>query len=408
MQTSPKKRTNKLAVLLKKPLLIFPFILVFFEITNYLSNDMYLPALPALTKDFNISMHTAQMTLTVWFLGTASMQLLLGPLSDRIGRRPVVLGGGLVFIGSTFYCAFTNHIYLFLLARYLQGCAVCAIGTAGYSSIHECFEQRDAIYLLAVMGSITILSPAFGPLAGSVILHWLSWQWTFGVLGIVAVIGWILLWLWMPESNPAGKRHRLPWHKIGENYSAIFFNPRFSLNMLISCSIFLTIIAWIATGPFLVVDKFKFNTWYFSLFQIMIFSSLMVGAQIVRRFAKKIDLQLLINTGLFFVLIGGIFAFILAVILPQFIYGLIFSLMLLTFGFSLVFGPLQRIAIEACSEPMGARMAVLSSLLSWFSFTGGILVTVSYDGSLLWMGKLLLGAAILACILRFFSKWKYG
>ena len=404
MPTSSKKRKNELAALLKKPLLFFPFILVFFEVINYLSNDMYLPALPALTKDFNISMHTAQMTLTVWFLGTASMQLFLGPLSDRIGRRPVVLGGGLVFIGSTFYCAFTPHIYFFLLARYLQGCAVCAIGTAGYSAIHVCFEQRDAIYLLAIMGSITILSPAFGPLAGSILLYWLSWPWTFGVLGILAVIGWILLWRWMPESNPAGKSHRLPWHKIGQNYSAIFFTPRFTLNMLILCCISLTIIAWIATGPFLVVDKFKFNTWYFSLFQILIFSSLMLGAQIVRHFAKKIDLQLLINTGLFFVLIGGGLAFILAALLPQFLYGLIFSLMLLTFGFSLMFGPLQRIAIEACIEPMGARMAVLSSLLSWFSFMGGMLVTISYDGSLLWMGKLLLGAAILACILRFFTR----
>src|SRR5579883_399237 len=98
----------------EKILALFPFLLVFYEITNYLANDMYLPALPSLATDLGITPHLAQQTLTTWFLGSASLQLFLGPLSDRLGRRPILLGGGAVFILSTIVCAMTTNINILL------------------------------------------------------------------------------------------------------------------------------------------------------------------------------------------------------------------------------------------------------------------------------------------------------
>src|ERR1700722_16800377 len=94
---------------LEKLFLLFPFILVFYEVTNYLANDMYLPALPHMTIDLRTTAQMAQQTLTTWFLGTASLQLFLGPLSDRLGRRPILFGGGLVFIISTLICALASN-----------------------------------------------------------------------------------------------------------------------------------------------------------------------------------------------------------------------------------------------------------------------------------------------------------
>src|SRR5437763_170719 len=129
---------------------LFPFIFVFYEVTNYLANDMYLPALPTLTGDLNTTIHLAQLTLSTWFFGTASMQLILGPLSDRFGRRPILLGGGLVFIIATLICALSTNIHTLIMARFFQGCAVCSVVTAGYSTIHEIYEHTQAIRILAV------------------------------------------------------------------------------------------------------------------------------------------------------------------------------------------------------------------------------------------------------------------
>lgn len=385
-------------------LAIFPFILVFYEVTNYLANDMYLPALPNIANDFKISAHYAQMTLTAWFLGTATLQLILGPISDRIGRRPVLLCGGIVFVVSTFVCAVTSNINVLLLARFFQGCSVCTIGTAGYSSIHESFEQRKAIHILAIMGSITVLAPAFGPLVGGFILTWVSWRWIFGILVIWALIALFVLYLWMPESNSKEKRHSLNWQLIFKNYHSILSNPRFMLNTFIFCFTFLGMIAWIAAGPFLVIEKFKYSTFIFGICQALVFGSLILGAQVVKYLIHKINIDRLINLGIGLTLTGSVIGFLLSIIYPHFLLGLVLSLMMFTFGSSLSFSPSHRIAIEACPEPMGARMAIFSSLMSVFGVIGGLLVSATYTGSLLWISTLLLIVSLAACLIRFIGK----
>ena len=399
--------SQKYVAELEKGLLIFPYLLVFYEITNYLANDMYLPALPSIAKDLNISANYAQMTLTAWFLGAASMQLIFGPISDRIGRRPVLLGGGLLFIIATLVCSFTSNINVLLVARFLQGCAVCTIGTAGYSSIHECFDQRKAIHILAIMGSITVLAPAFGPLAGSLVLQWFSWRWIFGILAIWAMTGWFFLWLWMPESNPIDQQHPLDWRLIYQNYVSILLNSRFVFNTLIFCFTFLGMIAWIAAGPFLVIDKFKSSTLIFGVFQAMIFGSLIIGSQTVKYLLDKIGVNKIINLGLTLSLIGSVIALVSATLFPQFIWGLVISLMIFTFGSSLAFSPSHRIAIEACAEPMGARMAIFSSLMSLFGFIGGLLVSITYSGTLLWIASLLCIVSLAAWLCRFLEQYIY-
>src|SRR3989338_8926979 len=105
----------------KRLTIIVPILLALYEIATYLSNDAYLPALPNITRDLFTTNHLVQLTLTTWFMGSAPMQLFLGPIADRIGRRPVLLLGGLVFIFVTIGCAITSNIYTLLALRFLQG-----------------------------------------------------------------------------------------------------------------------------------------------------------------------------------------------------------------------------------------------------------------------------------------------
>lgn len=382
----------------------FPLALVFYEITNYLANDMYLPALPTMANDLKIAEQYVQMTVTVWFLGTASMQLFLGPISDRLGRRPVVLGGGVMFIITTIICALTSNIDVLLIARFFQGAVVCSILTAGYSSVHESYEQADAIHILAIMGSVVVIAPAFGPLVGSLILTYFDWRWIFGLLAVCGAIGIFALWMWMPESNPKQNRRSLDIRRIFKNYTAILFNAEFMLNTLIFCLGFMGIIAWVAGGPFLVIRTFNLSTLYFGIFQFVIFVSMMLGARAVNPLMKKLGIQYLIDCGLFIVILGGAFAFVVTWIFPHFIWGLIIALMLFVFGSGLAFSPSHRLAIEACNEPMGARMAIFSTMLCLAGVSGGLLVSMTYDETLFWFGKLLFLLGILVVVTRIMSK----
>jgi Bcr/CflA subfamily drug resistance transporter len=379
---------------------LFPFFLVFYEITNYLSNDMYLPALPTMVSDLKITEQLAQMTVTMWFLGTASMQLVLGPISDRVGRRPVLLGGCVLFIITTAICALTANINIFLVARFFQGAVVCSILTAGYSSIHETYEQTKAIHILAIMGGVVVIAPAFGPLVGSLILTYLNWRWIFGLLAICGAVGMAALWVYMPESNPKTNRTKFNIKHILQNYTAIFFNAEFMLNTLIFCIGFMGIIAWVAGGPFLVIGAFKLSTASFGFFQLMIFGSMILGSRAVKPFMDRLGVQRLIDLGLYIVVLAGAIGLVLTWIFPHFIWGLIIALMLFVFGSGLAFSPSHRLAIEACDEPMGVRMAVFSSMLSFAAVAGGLLVSLTDNETLFWFGKLLFSLGILAILVR--------
>lgn len=155
----------------KLSLLFFPILLVFYEIATYLSNDMYLPALPQMMRELSLTTEYAQLTLTTWFLGQASFPLITGVLSDRFGRRPILLIGGLIYIATTIYCAVADNFYALFIARFLEGGMVATMLVPGYSCIHELYKQVEAVKILAFMGGISVLAPAFGPLLGGFVLY---------------------------------------------------------------------------------------------------------------------------------------------------------------------------------------------------------------------------------------------
>jgi DHA1 family multidrug/chloramphenicol efflux transport protein-like MFS transporter len=377
-----------------KILKVFPILLAFYEMIAYLSNDIYLPALPQLTQDLMTNHELTQLTLTTWFLGAASMQLILGPCSDRYGRRPVLLWGGVVFVIATIICAIAPEITVLLIARFFQGCAVCSVIVAGYSTVHELYEQKEAMKALALMGSITVLAPAFGPLVGSVMLKISTWRDTFWVLAILAIVALSILYKWMPESLPKDRRHPIELPVIAHNYAQIFSNPGFMLYTVAFCLTFAAMIAWIAMGPFLVIQAFHYSPMAFGLFQVMVFGSFIVGSRFVKWALERFDVNKLIFASLSIAIVGGLAALLCSWLMPNALIFFVLALMIFTFGTSLSFAPLQRLAIETSTAPMGARMAIFSGLMSGAGVLGSLLASSFYSGTTLSLALITLASAI--------------
>lgn len=386
----------------KNTLTIFPLLLVFYEIATYLSNDMYLPALPSIMHDLFTTHSLTQLTITTWCLGASSIQLMMGPLADRYGRRPILFIGGLIFIISTALCAISTNIIFLLIARFLQGTAVCSVTVAGYASIHELFDERQAIKTLALMSSITVLAPAFGPLLGGIVMVLINWRWTFWLLTLWAAISLMLLFKYMPETNP--HTYILKIKPLFQNYKLIVKNIIFTRNTIVICLNFCGMIVWIAAGPFLVINKFGYHILMFGLFQAMIFGSYILGAQIVHTNISKLSINTWVNYGLYLALIGALLSVILAILLPHFLLGLIISLMVYSGGSGLVFAPLQRIAIDASDQPMGTKMAIFSSALSGAGAFASILVSIFYSNTLLSVAIILAIVMILAVFIH--KRWQ--
>jgi DHA1 family multidrug/chloramphenicol efflux transport protein-like MFS transporter len=379
---------------------IFPFLLVFFEMTTYLSSDMYLPALPTVMRYFALNHAQAQMTLTSWFLGAISVQLILGPIADRYGRKIVLCFGGILFTLATLACAITSDFHAFIVARFIQGMGICFMAVPGYAAIHELFEQAKAIKILALMGSITILAPALGPLLGSIILQFASWKWIFGFIAICSSSSIILLIIYMPETLPVAKRHPLKISKILSTYGKILSNFNFMLTVSIFGLIFCGFITWIAAGPFLVINQFHLTPMMFGLFQALIFVSNIIANNLVKFYIDKVGARKLIRIGLNICFGISIIALGTSWLLPNLLIGMIFIYIVYSFGSGLTFSPLNRLTVETSNEPMGSRIAVFSTFLSGFATLSSVLVSIFYDNSLLSLAEIIFAVMLIATLLN--------
>lgn len=382
--------------------IFFPFALVFYEIATYLSNDMYLPSLPALANDFKASENAAQNTLLAWFLGSASMQLLIGPLSDRFGRRIILLIGGCLFILSSLICAITHDINVMLIFRFIQGSAVCSVVVAGYSAIHELYDSKRAIKIIAIMGSITVLAPAFGPLLGAIIIEVSQWRTIFYLLALWAAIGIAALFFVMPETNP--HKIALNFKDIMRDYWAISKHKMFLSYTLIFCFLFLSLIGWIVESPFVIIESYHRSVIEFGVIQFFVFSCFIIGAQITRFLIQQFTANQIIEFGLIIALCGAIILPLVSYLLNPHLYWIVALMMVITLGIAMAFGPLNRCAVDSCNEPMGRRMAVSSSFMSLFGVLGTLAVTLFNEHGMNALSLLIAIGVILAFLIFVLAK----
>ncbi len=155
---------------------LFPLFLIVYEFCTNMSNDMYLPALALIASDLGTKINLVQLTITAWLAGNTAVQLIIGPLSDRYGRRPILFGGGFLFLLSTLGCALAPSLALLIFFRFLQGIGVCTMMVSGYASIHDLYNDKKAIHILVWMGTAAVLAPAIGPVLGGVLLLVTDWR----------------------------------------------------------------------------------------------------------------------------------------------------------------------------------------------------------------------------------------
>lgn len=379
---------------------LFPFLLVFFEILTYLSSDMYLPALPSVMRDLNISQHAVQLTLSMWFLGAISVQLILGPLADRYGRKAVLCFGGVLFVLSTLACALAPNLNMLLIARFIQGSGICFMAVPGYASIHEMFDQKQAIRIIAFMGSISVLAPAAGPLIGSIILEVASWRWIFGLILVASVFSVGLLMAFMPETLTDETRHPINAKKVLSVYSQILRNKRFMITGIIFGLLFCGFITWIVAGPLLVIERFEQSPMVFGWLQALIFACYIFGNYLVKQFIETKPPQLLIRIGLHICFWSTLVFTGLSLYYSADLFPIVLLYMFYSFGSGLAFAPLNRLTIESANEPMGSRMAVFSMTMSSFATIGSVAIGVVYNGSTFFVAIVVLVVIALALIIN--------
>ncbi|AXK40654.1 MFS transporter [Crenobacter cavernae] len=347
---------------LTRATLWFPLALVLFEFSVYIGNDMIQPGMLAVVSEFGVDSGWVPSSLTAYLVGGAMLQWLLGPLSDRIGRRPVMLFGAAFFVVSCVATFFSQSIESFMALRVLQGMGLCFITAIGYASVQEAFEENAAVKVTALMANVALIAPLVGPLAGAALIaHW-PWRMVFGLIAACAFVSWLGLLRKMPETvaKPAGK---LSVGSVAGDYRALLSNRRFLAATLVLPLMSLPLLGWIALSPVLLMEGADMSPVDYGLAQIPVFGALIFGNLTLVRLADKVPLGRSVVYGQFFLLLG-VAVMVATSLLPPLAagLGLMAGVSLMAFGEGLSYAVLYRFALTASDVSKGTVAATIGML----------------------------------------------
>ncbi|GAB3458464.1 multidrug effflux MFS transporter [Streptomonospora sediminis] len=171
-----------------------------------LATDLYLPAFPDIAADLNAPQAQIQLTLTAIMLGLSLGQLVIGPMSDALGRRGPLLVGFAVFTVVSLACALVPSAPVLVALRFVQGIAGASGAVIARAVVRDSFEGDDAARFFSRLMLVTGLAPLLGPVLGAQLLRFWPWQMTFVLLGGLSLVSLVVVYFGLPESLPASQR----------------------------------------------------------------------------------------------------------------------------------------------------------------------------------------------------------
>ncbi|TCB81014.1 MFS transporter [Acinetobacter sp. ANC 4173] len=350
---------------LNRTTLMFPLALVLFEFSVYIGNDLVQPAMLAITKEFGVSSSWAPSSMSFYLLGGACVAWLLGPLSDRLGRKKVLLTGVLFFSFCCLLILLTHNIEQFLALRFLQGIGLTVISAVGYAAIQETFEERDAIKVMALMANISLLAPLLGPVLGAFLIDHVSWHWGFIGIALLAFLSWFGLKAKMPTTQKIVVKQ--PLRYIFSDFKRVYQNPRFLGLTLALPMVSMPLMLWIALSPVMLIEELGLSSLQYGLAQFPVLGGLIAGNLVLIKIIDRLALGKTVMMGLPIMLLGTLLILAGIVWRDYFLICLIVGMTLISFGEGISFSVLYRFALMSSEVSKGTVAAAVSMLLM-FSF----------------------------------------
>ena len=369
----------------RRKAMLFAIFLVLYEFLTYIANDMIMPGMIKVVESFHGPESDIADSLTAYLLGGASLQLFLGPLSDRFGRRPVMVFGACLFFLCTVAIGCSNSMEQFMAGRFFQGMGLCFIGVVGYATLQEIFAEMDAIRLISIMASVAMLAPLLGPLLGSICIHYFSWRVIFVIIGCFALLALWGLWVFMPETVGVIKRDGEKIHRmsllpgvIAANYKALLLNKSFMMGSFALGFLALPCIVWIALSPIMLVKVANLSYIEYGLWQVPIFGACIVGTVVLHRMTHRGTVKQLVSIGSWIVVLGLLVMMALPVIFGSYYVWLMPGIIIYFFGMGFVGAPLYRMVLYSTSMMKGTASALMSMTGMSLQAAGLALVNVLY------------------------------
>jgi len=364
-----------------------------------LTIDAYLPALPQLTAEMGASDAQAQLTITGLLVGLGLGQLVVGPLSDTVGRRKPLLFGLAAHGLTSLLCALAPSITMLAVTRTLQGVGGAAVAVVAMAIVRDLFSGVRAAQLLSRLMLVVGVAPILAPSLGSALLTLTSWRGIFVVLAAVAVALFVLALVALPETLPTVRRSPANLGGSLRGYARLFRDPLFVVMVLVSGLMFATLFAYISGAPFILQELFALTPQQFGL----AFSANAVGLVLMTQLNPLLVRRISPVTVLFAavaVSFGGGVALLLTS-LTGFggLLGFMVPMWFIVSAAGLAFPNAPAIALNRHGEAAGSAAALLGAAQFVIGGLTAPLVGALSNGTTLPMAAVMLGTSALALAL---------
>lgn len=334
-----------------------------------LSTDMYLPSFTSVAEDLTATASEVQLTLTLFFFGVGTGQLLLGPISDRRGRRPVLLSALIVFVAASISMVFAPNIETLMALRFAQGLSGAAGLVLSRAIAADLSHGASAAKALSFIVTISGLGPLLAPLLGGLAHEWWGWRGALATLAVIATAMLVLAITVLRESHPLERRTTGTFFSTYRPVGQLLRDGRFVALALSFALSFAAAMAYIAASPFVTQRVLGMSPLGFAL-SFAVSASAMVLANLVNiRLVSRIRPPRMLASGIALVLVSGL-AFcaqaFTASLTPA---GFIITAFVLTGGSGLILANASALALDRVPEARGSASALLGAVQFLF---GGI------------------------------------
>ena len=256
-----------------------------------LTIDMYLPALPKIADELSLSSSVAQLTLTGTLAGLALGQLIVGPLSDSLGRKKPLIAGILLHMAASLLCLFASNIAVLGIARGLQGVGAAAAMVVAIAVVGDLFADSVAATVMSRLMLVLGVAPVVAPSLGAAVLLHASWHWVFAVLVVLAGALLVMAVLALPETLAVGHRRPLKVRGILATYLELVRDVRFVILVLVAALGMSGLFAYISGASFVLQGRYGLSQGTFALVfgagAIALIGSTQFNVVLLRRFPPQ-------------------------------------------------------------------------------------------------------------------------
>lgn len=356
---------------------------------GFMSTDIYIPSMPDMAPYFRVSEGLVELTVAINFLGAAIAGLFAGPLSDSLGRRPLLIAGISSFLVASTGCAFSIEIDQLLFCRFIQGCGVGIFNVVGIAAIQDTFTVRESAKMIAKMEIAFTVLPTFTPILGGHLQVLFGWRSNFWVILVVSLLVLAAVIVLLKESKTNTHKHHFFWLKTLSIYGPLFKNTTYLGYITLSPVLYASEICVFTLLPFYFIDSLNVSPDHFGYYAASIIAMYGVGSFITAKLIDQFGLQKTISIGLAILCTTNTLQFFLHYF--QYANPIRVSILLALhqFGMAVLYAPSLAKALETFKRAKGAA-AALPNLLFMASASVGAFIAGFFEGDSLITGAFML------------------